>query len=74
MTINEQLPSRYQLVWNYFSMGHGKSKVNGISVLLKKELRKEQAKFQGLKIQNAKEMISFLQSEFSKFHAAHLNA
>jgi len=55
-------------------MGHGKSKVNGVSVLLKKKLCKEQAKFQGLKIQNAKEMISFLQSEFNKFHAIHPNA
>ncbi len=32
--INEQLPSRCQLVWNYFATKHGKGEVDGASVLL----------------------------------------
>jgi hypothetical protein len=54
MTISEQLPSGCQIVWNYFATRHGRGEVDGASVLLKKELCKEQQKLQGLKIQNAK--------------------
>jgi hypothetical protein len=39
--------------------------------LLKKELCKEQIKPQGVKIQNAKEVVSFLQFEINKFHVAY---
>jgi hypothetical protein len=31
-------------------------------------------KLQGLKIQNAKDEVSFLQAEINKFHATHVNA
>ncbi len=64
MMISEQLPLRCQIVWNYF----------GVGVLLKRELCEEQLKPQGLKTQDAKEAINFLQLEINKFHATHPNA
>jgi hypothetical protein len=42
--------------------------------LLKREFCKEQIKPQGFKIQNAKEVVSFLQFEVNKFHATHPSA
>jgi hypothetical protein len=32
------------MLWNYFAIGHGKGEVDGVSALLKRELRKEQIK------------------------------
>jgi hypothetical protein len=28
-----------QMVWNYFDIGHGKGKVDGVGVLLKREVK-----------------------------------
>jgi len=41
---------------------------------LKREFRKEQIKPQGLKIQNVREVVNFLQTKANKFHAAKENA
>jgi hypothetical protein len=41
--------------------------------LLKREFCKEQIKPQGFKIQNAKKVVSILQSKANKFYVAHLN-
>ncbi len=60
MTINKQLPLGCQIVWNYFATRHDKGEVDGASVLMKRELRKEPLKPHGLKIQNAKEVVSFM--------------
>ncbi len=73
LTVSEQLPFGCQIIWSYFTTEHGKGKVDGASALLKRELHKEQLKPQGLKIQNAKEVVTFLQLESNKFHAAHPN-
>jgi hypothetical protein len=32
------------MTWNYFAPGHGKEEVDGVGVLLKRELSKEQIK------------------------------
>jgi hypothetical protein len=29
------------MIWNYFSIGHGKGEVDGANALLKREIRKE---------------------------------
>lgn len=39
-----------QMVWNYFAIGHGKGKVDGVGVLLKRVLLKEQIKPTQLKV------------------------
>ncbi len=41
LTICNELPHGYQLQWNYFAMGHGKGKIDGVGALLKKEIKKE---------------------------------
>ncbi len=71
LIVSAHLPLGYQILWNYFAIGHGKGEVDGACALLKRELRKEQIKPQGVKIQNAKEAVSFLQSEVNKFHVAY---
>jgi hypothetical protein len=40
----EELPFGCQMIWNYFSTGHGKGEVDGASALLKREIRKKQIK------------------------------
>lgn len=58
--VNPQVPIGYQVLWNYFTSGHGKGKVDEASALLKQELWKEQIKPHAVNIQNAQEAIRFL--------------
>jgi hypothetical protein len=62
------------MVWNFFGTGHGKGEVDGARVLLKRKVQKEKIKSQGLKLQNVKEIVSFLKSKTNKHHVAHANA
>jgi len=64
---NGQLPTRCQVLWNYFASRHGKGKVDGACALLKREFHKEQLKPHGVKIQKAHEVVNFLQSKFNKW-------
>jgi hypothetical protein len=57
------------MVWNYFVIGHGRGEVDGIGASLKREVRKEQIKPIGLKIQNAAEMVAYLKAKSNKYHA-----
>jgi hypothetical protein len=43
--------------------------VDGVGVLLKREVQKEQIKPQGKKLQNVAKVITHLQVEANKFHA-----
>jgi len=62
------------MTWNYFAIGHGKGEVDGVGVLLKQDVKKEQLKPNGMKIQNAHEATIFLKVESNKFHASYLVA
>jgi hypothetical protein len=57
------------MVWNYFTIGHGKGEVDGIGALFKCEVSKEQIKLIGLKIQNAIEMVAYLKAKSNIYHA-----
>jgi hypothetical protein len=57
------------MVWNCFATSHGKGEVDGVGVLLKRKVQKEQIKPQGKKLQNAVEVITHLQAKANKFHA-----
>ncbi len=57
------------MVWIYFTIGNGKGEVDGISVLLKREVWKEQIKPIGLKIQNVAKMVAYLKIESKEYHA-----
>lgn len=59
------------MIWNFFATRHWKGEVDGSRVLLKRELKKEQIKPHGQKLQNASDFVQFLKSEFNKYHAAH---
>jgi hypothetical protein len=59
------------LCWNFFAIGPGKGEVDETGALLKQEVRKEQLKPDGLKLQNCSEIIKFLQEGTNKFHDAH---
>ena len=63
------LPEGCQMLWYYFASGHGKGEVDGAGALCKREVRKEQLKLDGRKIQNVEEMVRFLREENNKHHA-----
>lgn len=69
LTVDSNLPEGCQMCWNYFASGHGKGEVDGAGVLLKRELYKEQIKPNGRQLQNASQVVRFLQEESNKFHA-----
>jgi hypothetical protein len=58
------------MVRNFFAIGHGKGKVDGIGALLKREVQKEQIMPTRLKIQNVVEMVVYLKVKSNKYHAA----
>jgi hypothetical protein len=62
------------LVWNFFVSGHGKGEVDGIGALLKREVKKEQIKPAGKKIQNVIEVVAYLRSEANTYHVLHSKA
>jgi hypothetical protein len=55
--------------WNYFGSGHGKGEVDGARALLKRQIRTEQIKPQGRKLQNAAEIVEFLKELLARVHA-----
>jgi hypothetical protein len=57
------------MTWNFFATGHGKGEVDGAGALLKREVRKEQMKPHGLKLQNSAEVVAFLRAETNKFYS-----
>jgi hypothetical protein len=59
---------------NFFATGHGKGEVDGVGTLFKHEVRKEQLKPKGQKIQNVTEFVAFLKVESNKYHVTHLRA
>jgi hypothetical protein len=63
------LNSGCQMCWNYFGSGHGKEEVDGAGALLKREIRNEQMKVDGRKLQNAAEIVQFLKEQSRKAHA-----
>jgi hypothetical protein len=46
--------------WNYFGLGHWNEEVDGTGALLKREIRTEQLKADGWKLQNVAEIVLFL--------------
>jgi hypothetical protein len=45
------------MIWNFIVTRHGKGEVDGSGALLTRELRKEQIKPHGKKLQNANECV-----------------
>ena len=54
--------------WNYFGYGHGKEEVDGTRALLKWEIKMAQLKPNGLKLQNAQEIVQFLKDQSNRVH------
>jgi hypothetical protein len=73
-TICSELTNGCKMTWNYFAIGHGKGEVDGVGVSLKHDVKNEQLKPNGMKIQNAHEATIFLKVESNKFHASYLVA
>ncbi len=48
--------------------------MDGVGALCKQEICKEQVKPDGLKLQNAHEVVSCLTAQAEKHHASHINA
>jgi hypothetical protein len=59
------------MTWNYFATSHGKGEVSGARALLKQKLWKKHLKPNGMKIQNAHEVVSYLRVKSNKYHASH---
>ena len=69
LTSSATLLDGCQMSWNYFGSGHGKGEVDGASALLKREIRMEQLKPDGRKLQSAAEIVQFLNEQAAKDHA-----
>ena len=69
LTTTDMVRDGCQMSWNYFASGHGKGKVDGAGALLKREIRNEQLKPGGLKLQNAAEIVQFLKDQSERVHA-----
>jgi hypothetical protein len=69
LTASALQPQECQMIWNYFATGHGKGEVDGAGALLKREVRKEQIKPDGRKLQNASEIVQFLREQTNVQHA-----
>jgi hypothetical protein len=54
------------MIWNFFVIRHGKDDMDGFGALQKKEIKKEQIKPLGQKLQNAREMVQFLRAKSNK--------
>jgi hypothetical protein len=59
------------MTWNYFVIDHGKGKVDGVGALLEQKLKKKKKKPDGMKIQNAHEVVTYLTEKSNKYHASH---
>jgi hypothetical protein len=58
-----------QMSWNYFASGQGKGEeVEGAGALLKKAIQNEQMKPNGVKLQNAAEIVQFLNQQSRRVH------
>jgi hypothetical protein len=68
LTTSTSLTSGCQMSWNYFGSGHGKGEVDGASALLKRQIRIEQIKPQGRKLQNATKIVEFLKEQSARVH------
>jgi len=66
LTTSESCSFRCQMIWNFFAIKHKKGEVGGFEALLKREIRKEQIKPLGQKLQNAKEVAQFLKAKSNK--------
>jgi hypothetical protein len=55
----------YKMTWNFLGSGHGKGLHDGVGVVIKRFIRKEQLDVNGAKLQNAKE-VQFLHEHLSK--------
>jgi hypothetical protein len=62
------------MVWNYFSIGHGKGEVDGVGAMLKKKFQKEQVKPNVKRLQSASNIVViFLGKKFVRQHVVHPN-
>lgn len=70
---SEFLPIGCHMIWSFFATGHGhgKGEVDGFGALMKIELRKDQIKPHGQKLQNVNECVQFLKSKCNKYHVAY---
>jgi hypothetical protein len=50
----------YNMMWSFFSIGHGKRPHDGATVVLKRFIRKSQLDVNGRKLQNVKDVITLM--------------
>jgi hypothetical protein len=53
------------MIWSLFGSGHGKGAHDGVGVVVKRFFWREQLNVQGVKLQNVKEVITFLRDKLS---------
>lgn len=74
LTVSEELPNGCFMDWNYWGTGHGKGPHDGAGACLKQALRKEQLKIDSVKLQNAQDVVQFLNGNMNVPHAAYPKA
>lgn len=74
LTSSPELSDGCQMLWNYFATGHGKGEVDGAGALFKRELRKEQIKPNGQKLQCAAKVVNYLRNEADKVYVENVGS
>ena len=62
LTICDELPVGCTMEWNFWSSSHGKGPHDGAGAYLKRSLRKEQLKLDGMQLLNGQDIVQFLKS------------
>jgi hypothetical protein len=71
LTRSNEMPLGCRMQWNYFGTGHGKGRWDGAGATIKQALRNEQVKPNGLRLQNASDVVTYLRVHLSREYAGY---
>jgi hypothetical protein len=61
------------MVWSYFGSGHGKGDHDGVDVILKQQIQKEQMNMDSVQLQNVTNVVAFFERKQNEHHVIYPN-
>ena len=59
-------------IWNFFESGHGKCEHDGARACIKRALRKYQMNYQGVRINDAHDVVEWCKAHFDRYGCVHI--